>query len=122
MLSRDKHSSLLRTYIKYGRKKFYNNGLINVHNKLECLSLANFSSLECKAEALFEWSTIQVLRFKVGSWPFPKTLDWLEILKRDKHSSLLQIKYKKFNNIGPTTCEETFKKNVFLPKFAGKES
>ncbi len=51
--ARDKHSSLLDTFVNYVRKKFYNIGLwvlyyklfTNVPNELECLSLPSLSSL-----------------------------------------------------------------------------
>jgi hypothetical protein len=47
---------------------------------------------------------LQVLLSRVGSWPYPQTLDWVLVLARDKHSSLLRksvITYgrKKFYSI-----------------------
>jgi hypothetical protein len=49
--------------------------------------------------------TFQVLRSRVGSWPHLQTLDWLERLARDKHSSILRksVNYgcKKLYRIGP---------------------
>ncbi len=61
------HNTLFSTYI------------INVPNKLECLSLVGFSSLSwclrVRPEPTLEWSTFLVRHSRVGPWPYPQTLD-----------------------------------------------
>jgi hypothetical protein len=61
-----------------------------------------------------------MLHSKIGSWSYPQTLDWLENLARDKHSSSLQIfvNYgcKKFTKLTPDTTEQDVKSGIKVMK------
>jgi hypothetical protein len=59
-------------------------------NKVERLSLASLSDLAGKASSLPQSGTFQVLHSRVGPWPYPQILDWLERLAGTKNSSLLR--------------------------------
>jgi hypothetical protein len=103
-LAKDKHSSLLRKSVNYGRKKFHNIGpwthccetfyVCNLRMFVIswCFSLPSLPAQSNVCKEGFEWSTFQVIHFRVGPWPYPQVLDRLKKLDRDIRSRLLQTR------------------------------